>query len=312
MSYIADRSRLLQLREGAFINHKYVLVSATRPKNEYVVPLGEGGSSVVFLAYQVLLEQEVIPRALKFFVLSAALAQQYEECQVQTANTQNVRNEIIHLTSLQHTNILRATDAGTCEMEEGEVDFLVTDYIPGPTLNEVIACHGAKRCTPAAESVYQQIQQQPILILRMCDQICSAIEYLHSREIYHRDIAPKNILIHSQEGCRPILGDFTLGRQIHAGQGCDRTQLGGDMAYAPPAVHRHADHTLSAHQYQQLAQYWDIYGFAKSMLELDQLLSPNTDVAWRQPLRHYLRQAMKEEQAVSATALHRTIGSLIP
>jgi hypothetical protein len=47
-------------------------------------------------------------------------------------------------------------------------------------------------------------------------------------------IAPKNIFIHSGETCRPILGDFTLGRQI-GDWGCyGNILIGGTMRYAHP------------------------------------------------------------------------------
>ena len=156
------------------------------------------------------------------------------------------------------------------------VNYLVTEYVPGPTLAEVIACGatgtGTRQQTPSGASAYRQIRRNPTLVVRILDQLCGAIEHLHDQGIYHCDIAPKNVFIHPAEGYRPILGDFALGWQPGR-QGCaNHVPLGGAMRYAPPVASANAAHTAQCaaglRAFTAYAAYWDMYGFAKSALEL--------------------------------------------
>ncbi len=335
MTPISNRSRLLRFPEGTLINYKYVLTSpASREsanrsktdsknsagaKSDCVAPIGHGGSSVVFLAQQAILEQSAslrtVPRAIKFYMVSPALARKNDLDQVETANTQNVLNEIKNLTCLQHDNILKVIDTGVCEHNGMAVNYLVTEYIPGPTLRDVIACghnqQRSKRRIRDGELVYRQIRRDPALIVRILDQLCAAIEYLHAQNTYHCDIAPKNIFIHRADGCRPILGDFTLGRQIDDWDCYDRILIGGAMRYAPPPVHRHFRHEIGPREFASYAVHWDMYGFAKSALELVDLAPSSSFLPWKNALIRYLDETMIEENGVTAARLHRRIAKLL-
>ena len=152
MHPMPNRSRLLRFPEGTLLNNTYMLVSPghqrsagsraaggarglaveaesaedppsswpqrTYPPNRYVVPLGQGGSSVVFLARQVVFAPDTGPhsvaRAVKFYLLSPTLARRTDPRSMQAANARSMQNEIEHLTSVQHTNILKVIDAGVC------------------------------------------------------------------------------------------------------------------------------------------------------------------------------------------------------
>ena len=149
-----NRSRLLRFPEGTVINHRYLLVSpgdknaggsgvraaasakgaevslesAEEPPSScpqrsyaagsYVAPLGHGGSSVVFLARQVVFgahsRPQSVPRAVKFYLLSPTLARHCDPRQQQAANIRNLSNEIENLTSVHHANILKVIDTGVC------------------------------------------------------------------------------------------------------------------------------------------------------------------------------------------------------
>lgn len=68
-------------------------------------------------------------------------------------------------------------------------------------------------------------------------QICSALEYLHKRNITHRDIKPENILIESHE--HPLiakLSDFGLSKQISNNDPWLKTFC-GTILYCAPEVY---------------------------------------------------------------------------
>jgi serine/threonine protein kinase len=324
MMPIPNRSQLLRFPEGTLLNHKYLLVSppeaaAGRPKSHYVVPLGRGGSSIVFLARQVLFEQHAhvgaIPytvlRAIKFYQLSPALVKGHSLYEAERANTQNVVNEIKNLTCVDHDNILKVIDAGTCECGGLAVNYLVTDYVPGPTLRDVIACRRSRYRQPAGELVYRWLRADPTQIVRILNQVCAAVEYLHEQSLYHCDIAPKNIFLHLGAGCRPVLGDFTLGRQLADWNECVGREIGGAMSYAPNRVHCNFGCTDGPRDFAGYAAYWDLYGFAKSALELVSLAPAGLYLPWKNDLIRCLGEALHEENGTTAAALHQRIAKLL-
>jgi serine/threonine protein kinase len=290
------------------------------------VPLGRGGSSVVFLARQVVFTPgagpHTVARAVKFYLLSPTLARRTDPRNLQAANTRSMHNEIEHLTSVHHANILKVIDAGVCTRGGAAVNYLVTEYVPGPTLADVLdygtvvpATAAHKRC---GEAVCRQIRRSPALILQILEQLCGAIEHLHGQGIYHCDIAPKNIFIHPPEGYtagyRPILGDFALGWQPGRHDGYRRTALGGAMRYAPPSQQQRryiGGGAAGLREFSAYAAYRDIYGFAKSALELVNLAPVDGAAPWKHALLRYLREALVEENGVTAARLHGRIARLL-
>jgi serine/threonine protein kinase len=153
---------------------------------------------------------------------------------------------------------------------------------------------------------YRQIRRSPTLVVRILDQLCGAIEHLHDQGIYHCDIAPKNVFIQPAEGYRPILGDFALGWQPGRQGSANDVLLGGTMRYAPPLHQQMRSATYAAHL--------DMYGFAKSALELVHLAPgapAGSSLPWKGDLTRYLREALVAGNGVTAAALHRRISRLL-
>jgi len=99
------------------------------------------------------------------------------------------------LARLDHPNLPKVSDYFS---EEGR-DYLVMDYVPGEDLRQVIR--------RAREGGHFLEERQ---VLAWTEQICDALEYLHSQDqpVLHRDIKPANLKL-TPEG-RIKLVDFGL------------------------------------------------------------------------------------------------------
>ncbi|HLZ96140.1 MAG TPA: serine/threonine-protein kinase [Candidatus Dormibacteraeota bacterium] len=76
----------------------------------------------------------------------------------------------------------------------GDCPYLVTEIIPGKTLDDVL--------TDGAE-------HDPLGVIELLEPIASALDYAHSRATIHRDVKPANILL-ADDG-RTMLTGFGLG-----------------------------------------------------------------------------------------------------
>ena len=125
------------------------------------------------------------------------------------------------ISSLNHPNICTLHDVG----QEGDVDFLVMEYLEGETLAQRLE-HGA---LPVGEAV-----QQALVIL-------SALEAVHRRGLLHRDLKPANLFLTSH-GLKLL--DFGLARWTTSGLSATTAQLtqagmviGTPQYLAPESLH---------------------------------------------------------------------------
>ena len=88
----------------------------------------------------------------------------------------NFTREIHAQSKLDHPNLVRALDAG----EDGNVHYLVTEYVPGSDLRKLIRRDGRMDTETAAHVV---------------SQVAAALEHAHKRGLIHRDVKPGNILV---------------------------------------------------------------------------------------------------------------------
>ena len=126
--------------------------------------LGEGGMADVYLAQDELLNREV---AIK--VLRGNLA-------LEPVSLLRFQREANSASALTHPNIVEIYDVG----EEEGLHYIVMEYIRGRTLKQLIAQRGALEKNEA---------------LAIMDQLISAVEEAHKKNIIHRDIKPQNVLI---------------------------------------------------------------------------------------------------------------------
>ena len=79
---------------------------------------------------------------------------------------------------LRHPNVVDVTDFGFAQTANGQVAYLVMEYLDGCTLAEIVAEEGAL-----------QIQW----VIDILEQVCAAVDAAHRAGIVHRDLKPDNI-----------------------------------------------------------------------------------------------------------------------
>ena len=151
---------------------------------EIIEKIGDGGMAVVYKARDKLLNR---------FVAVKILRPEYIK---DTVFVENFRKESKAAASLQHPNIVTIYDVG----KDGDVHFIVMEYVEGSTLSELIAKEAPldyKKCIFFAK------------------QISSALSLAHRNNIIHRDVKPHNILI-TNDGTAKIT-DFGIAKAVSDG-----------------------------------------------------------------------------------------------
>lgn len=148
---------------------------------ELVRRLGAGGSGVVYLANDTLLMRPVVLKILKRGALSLE--------QMRTT----VLREARMASAIEHPNVCAIYEVG----EEGEEAFIVMQYVPGQSLDKIIAKG------PASMQ----------LVLSVGIQIADGLNAAHSLGIFHRDLKPANVML-TDGGLVKIL-DFGLARRLN-------------------------------------------------------------------------------------------------
>ena len=125
--------------------------------------IGQGGMGQVFKAIHEMLGRE---SAIKVLPLHKNTPE----------SIANFRREIRAQAKLDHPNLVRAFDAG----EDGNVHYLVVEYIPGTDLRRLVRTKGKLTVQQAANIVKQAAE---------------GLAHAHDRDLIHRDIKPGNILV---------------------------------------------------------------------------------------------------------------------
>jgi len=107
----------------------------------------------------------------------------------------NFTREIRAMASLDHPKLVAALDAG----HDGNVYYLVTEYVPGMDLRKLVRQEGPLDARTAA---------------RIISQVAEALEYAHAHGIVPRDVTPGNVLV-TPEG-EAKLSDLGLSGPLDA------------------------------------------------------------------------------------------------
>ena len=147
---------------------------------ELMERIGQGGMGVVYRARQISLDRDVAVKVLSLAALAGPEA------------VHRFRTEAVTAGSLQHPNIVAVHEVGLAE----GLDYLVMDYVAGPTLADLTR-HGPLPARRAAQ------------YLRT---IAEAVHFAHERGILHRDLKPSNVLIDADD--QPRVTDFGLAKRL--------------------------------------------------------------------------------------------------
>lgn len=147
---------------------------------EFVRKIGAGGSGVVYLANDTLLQRPVVLKLLKrgALTLEEVRATQLREARLASA--------------IEHPNVCAIYEVGVSDDEA----FIVMQYIPGKSLDKIIA---------TGPSTLE-------LVLSCGIQIADGLNAAHSLGIFHRDLKPANVML-TDGGLVKIL-DFGLARRL--------------------------------------------------------------------------------------------------
>jgi non-specific serine/threonine protein kinase len=174
----------------------------------FMEQVGAGGMGEVYRAHDEHLDREVAIKVLSAGTLADESARR------------QFRNEALACSKLAHPNIATVYDF---DSQDG-TDFLVTEYVAGQTLHEMIA---------AAPLPEEQV-------LRLGRQLAEGLAAAHEHGIVHRDVKPGNLRL-AADGRLKIL-DFGLARPLPAVRADTPTDtsssnnmgVAGTLAYMAP------------------------------------------------------------------------------
>lgn len=246
---------------------RYRLSTELGGNDEHVVPLGLGGSSVVFTAYQELNSDRgiFVPRAIKLFLMREDLNPADVDTSFVAANS-NFLEEIITVSQLSHENLVQVTDAGEYSFQdsagvERHLPYIVSHLIRGCTLREII------EEKPQAQFAIDRIKADPTLAVSLLGQISRGLSYLHNQGFLHCDVAPKNIFIEDGTQLRAIVGDVGMSRKIERATS-SLVFIAGTRSYTPPEIAKHFNQQVESSLLAQWFPYWDLFAYSKTALEL--------------------------------------------
>jgi serine/threonine-protein kinase len=171
----------------------------TLGKYKIIAPLGSGGFGTVYLAQDTWIDKKVA---------------------IKVPHRQGLDfGELLHeprlLASVSHPNIVAITTAE----KQDNVFFIVMEYVPGETLENIIATKGVLDLHRALDYTCQ---------------ICNAVDHAQHQGVIHRDLRPANVLVAENDMLK--VADFGTSRFLEiAAHGT--TVIGSPPYMAPEQFH---------------------------------------------------------------------------
>ncbi len=163
--------------------------------------LGGGGMAVVYRARDAFLGRPVSIKVLR------------EQFASDADFLERFRREAQAVASLSHPNIVSLYDVG----QDGDVHYLVMEYVEGRTLKDRIAHDGPLPARTAVE---------------VARQVLDALEHAHQQQVVHRDIKSHNILL-AKSG-RVKVADFGIARATNGATLVHTGSIVGSAHYFSP------------------------------------------------------------------------------
>lgn len=166
---------------------------------EIISKIGEGGISIVYKAFDSVLQRNVALKVLK--IIDPVLLRRF----FREARTQ---------AGIEHENICRIYDYG----EIDEIPFIAMQLIEGKPLDEAVKG--------------MSIERKLIIIKKVAD----ALHEAHKKGLIHRDLKPSNIMVEIREDGeeKPYLIDFGLVKEIDKFDSTFPGMIVGTLGYMAP------------------------------------------------------------------------------
>ncbi len=216
--------------------------------------ISRGGMGVVYRAEDLALERAVAIKMLR------------PDLEDDKSLFPRLRAEAAMLARLQHPNLVQVYSFG----QRGGDSYLVMELVEGESLEHAFERH-------RAEHTCMQLSE----LVRVIEQVASAVDLLHERGIIHRDIKPSNVILDPFRG-RAVLVD--VGIAVVHGR---KATVAGTPGYIAPEVVLGKDATPRS----------DVYGLAATAYSLLTMTHP-----WGNPtdaVAVITRQTLNELRAPS-------------
>ncbi|NCC53030.1 MAG: serine/threonine protein kinase, partial [Spartobacteria bacterium] len=183
------------LEPGAVIDNRY----------EALAFLGEGGMSVVYRGRD---HERGVEVAVK--LLKPAVTSSHADDRIRFSR------EMALLSRLDHPHIVKVLGSG----EHQGVPYIVMELLEGAPLAQ--AHQSGRRFSPEECAT-------------LARQMTEALQYVHSRNILHRDISSGNVFLCSSEGReRAVLTDFGLSHVLELSALTSEREVAGTFGYMSP------------------------------------------------------------------------------
>ncbi|BDR60686.1 Stk1 family PASTA domain-containing Ser/Thr kinase [Lactobacillus xylocopicola] len=163
--------------------------------------LGEGGMANVYLAEDIILERKVAVKILRL------------DLQKEPQTLARFQREALATSELSHPNIVMVLDVST----DHGIPYMVMEYVDGPDLKEYIR------------------QNSPLdlhNVIRIMNQILSAMTLAHKHNVIHRDLKPQNILMDKRGNIK--IADFGIAVALNQNSVTQTNSVVGSVHYMSP------------------------------------------------------------------------------
>jgi eukaryotic-like serine/threonine-protein kinase len=160
--------------------------------------------------------------------------------------------EVRHAREISHPNVCKIFEIHTASTEQGEIDFIVMEFLEGETLAQRLRREPLPK--PEARAIALQL--------------CAGLSEAHRNNVIHGDLKSNNVILttHADGSVRAVIMDFGLARRPGVSGLCrSSAPLGGTPDYMAPELWRGTRATVAS----------DIYALGVILWELASGLSPS-------------------------------------